>query len=44
MSYIAYHMHWGLDVVLDLEHGDRIRILREVASLNERAWEGLTNV
>jgi hypothetical protein len=34
-------MHWDLGAVLDLEHGDRIRLLREVAALNERAMEGI---
>jgi hypothetical protein len=34
-------MHWDLGVVLDLEHGDRLRLLKEVASLNERALEGI---
>ncbi len=40
---MTYHMHWGLDSVLDLEHGDRIRLLHEIAALNERAWEGVKN-
>ena len=39
ISYLAYHLHWDLDVLLDLEHGDRRQLLREVAGLNERAWE-----
>jgi hypothetical protein len=30
-----------LDSLLDLEHGDRSRLLREVAELNERALEGV---
>jgi len=34
-------MHWGLGAVLDLEHGDRLRLLKEVAALNERAMEGI---
>lgn len=42
VAYLAYHLHWGLDPLLDLEHGDRIRLLEEVASLNERAWQGVT--
>ena len=36
VSYLAYHLHWELDRLLDLEHGDRIRLLEEVGSLNER--------
>ena len=26
---LAYHLHWQLDTVLDLEHGDRRRFLAE---------------
>jgi hypothetical protein len=43
MAYLAYHLHWDLDRLLGLEHGDRLRLLKEVGSLNERAWEGLRN-
>lgn len=41
MSYLAYHLHWDLDRLLDLEHGDRIRLLQEVGRLNERVWQGV---
>lgn len=27
VSYLAYHLHWQLDAVLDLEHADRRRIV-----------------
>ena len=30
---IAYHLHWPLDSILDLEHPDRRRFLREAESL-----------
>lgn len=39
ITYLAYHLHWDLDALLDLEHGDRARLIRSVAALNERAWE-----
>ncbi len=39
LSYLAYHLHWGLDQLLDLEHGDRVRLVEQVAGLNRRAWE-----
>jgi hypothetical protein len=42
IAYLAYHLHWDLDTLLDLEHADRTRLVRMVASLNERAWEGLS--
>jgi hypothetical protein len=34
-------MHWELGTVLDLEHGDRLRLLKEVAALNERALDAI---
>ena len=40
IAYLAYHLHWDLDRLLDLEHGDRLRMLQEVGGLNTRAWEG----
>ena len=40
---LAYHLHWDLGVLLDLEHADRARLIELVADMNERAWEALTN-
>jgi hypothetical protein len=39
ISYLAYHLHWDLDTLLDLEHHDRTRLIQQVAELNRRAWE-----
>jgi hypothetical protein len=33
---LAYHVHWSLDEILDLEHPDRRRFLREVDALAYR--------
>jgi hypothetical protein len=33
MAVLAHDLHWSLDTVLDLEHADRRRFLREVALL-----------
>jgi hypothetical protein len=41
MTYLAYHLHWDLERLLDLEHADRARLVRAVASLNARAWEAV---
>lgn len=41
MAYLAYHLHWDLAELLDLEHMDRVRMVRAVASLNERAWQAV---
>lgn len=41
LSYLAYHLHWDLEALLDLEHGDRARLVESVATLNERAWKAV---
>ena len=30
---LAYHFHWPLETILDLEHADRRRFLREAEAL-----------
>lgn len=39
VAYLAYHLHWDLDRLLDLQHPDRIRLIELVATMNDRAWE-----
>lgn len=39
VAYLAYHLHWPLDDILELEHEDRVRMIRAVVALNQRAWE-----
>lgn len=41
ITYLAYHLHWDLDALIDLEHGDRARLIQSVADLNTRAWEAV---
>lgn len=41
LIYLAYHLHWSLDDLLDLEHHDRVRLVQGVAALNARAWEAV---
>jgi hypothetical protein len=43
VAYLAYHLHWDLDSLLDLEHADRGRLVGLVADLNRRAWENVRN-
>jgi hypothetical protein len=33
-AYIAYHFHWSLDDILDMEHEERHIWLREIARIN----------
>ncbi|MFJ1971529.1 DUF6760 family protein [Streptomyces sp. NPDC087903] len=37
IAYVAYHFHWSLEEILDLEHEDRRRFTEQIASLVTRA-------
>lgn len=37
MAYIAYHFHWPMESILELEHRDRRQWVMQIASLNQRA-------
>ena len=43
ISYLAYHLHWELGTLMALEHRDRLRLVDEVAALNERALQGVVD-
>lgn len=34
VAYLAYHFHWSLDQILDLEHADRLRYVAQIGRLN----------
>ena len=36
VAYIAYHFHWPLGDILELEHDDRRRWVEEIGSMNSR--------
>lgn len=40
IAYVAYHFHWALDDILDLEHADRLRYVSEIARINTRISQG----
>ena len=40
VAYVAYHFHWDLDRILDLEHPVRQRFIAEIGSINERISSG----
>ncbi len=40
VAYIAYHFHWPLLDVLQLEHQERRRWVEEIAKINRRLNEG----
>jgi hypothetical protein len=39
IAYIAYHFHWSLEEILDLEHPLRQRFVEEIGRINERLAE-----
>ena len=40
MSYVAYHFHWSLDDLLDLEHAERKRFVAEIGAINRQIQQG----
>ena len=36
---LAYHLHWPLETILDLEHADRRKFLREADALAYPQYE-----
>lgn len=40
VTYVAYHFHWSLDAILDLEHPLRRRFVDEIGRINQRLTQG----
>ena len=40
VAYVAYHFHWSLDEILDLEHPVRRRFIEEIGRINRRLSDG----
>ena len=40
VAYVAYHFHWPLDDLLDLEHAERRRFVQEIGRINTRMSNG----
>ena len=36
VAYLAYHFHWPLNELLELEHAERQEWVQEVANINRR--------
>jgi hypothetical protein len=36
VAYVAYHFHWSLGEILDLEHVSRRRYVAEIGAINRR--------
>ena len=39
IAYVAYYLHWSRDDLLDLDHAERQRYVRQVAALNTRVQD-----
>ena len=35
VAFVAYHFHWSLDAILDLDHTTRQRFVGEISRLNQ---------
>jgi hypothetical protein len=40
VAFVAYHFHWPAEAILDLEHEDRRRWVREISAINQRRNAG----
>ena len=40
VAYVAYHFHWSLDSIVDLEHPVRRRFVEEIGRINRRIAKG----
>lgn len=40
VAYVAFHFHWPLDGILDLEHPLRRRFVEEIGRINRRLSNG----
>ena len=40
VAYVAYHFHWSLDEILEMEHPLRQRFVEEIGRINQRLSDG----
>ena len=40
VAYVAFHFHWPLEGILDLEHPLRRRFVEEIGRINRRLSNG----
>jgi hypothetical protein len=43
ITYLAYHLHWSLDDLLDLEHRQRTRLVMTVSGIDHHHREVKTD-
>jgi len=39
VAYIAYHFHWGMDDILEMEHSERHAWIKEISEINRKINE-----
>jgi len=39
VAFIAYHFHWPMNEILELEHADRRRWVEHISTFNQRVSE-----
>ena len=39
VAYIAYHFHWGMDDIMEMEHHERHMWIKEISEINKRINE-----
>ena len=37
VAFIAYHFHWPLETLLNLEHAERRKWVSEISAINQRS-------
>ncbi len=40
VAFIAYHFHWPLEQIMELEHAERQRWVKEISKINKRLTGG----
>jgi hypothetical protein len=41
VAYVAFHLHWSFELLMTLDHRERIRWVQEVVRINQRLNEHL---
>lgn len=36
VAFVAYHFHWPPEVIVNLEHKDRLRWVKEISAINQQ--------
>jgi hypothetical protein len=39
VAFVAYHFHWPMNDILELEHADRRHWVEQISSINRRMTE-----